>query len=106
MMLILIALFLLLTETVSQDLGIVLVAVAVILEIFELWLWMKYLRRHRVQTGVESMIGESATVVESCLPEGTVRMRGEIWSARSLTGAHAGEKVKVTGVDGLTLEVE
>lgn len=106
MMLILIALFLLLTETVDEELGIILVAAAVLFEVVEVWFWIKYLRRHRVKTGVEAMIGETATVIESCLPEGTVKLRGEIWAARSLTGANVGEKVRVVGVDGLTLEIE
>lgn len=105
-MLVAIALVLLLTETVGTGLGVALVGLAAVAEIVEVWLWMKYLRRHRVATGVEGMIGERATVVESCMPEGTVRLRGEIWAAHSLTGAESGEKVTVTGVHGLTLEVE
>lgn len=105
-MLLAIALFLLLTETVGPELGVALVALAAIFEILEVWFWIHYLRRHRVTTGPEGMIGERATVVEPCLPKGTVRMRGEIWAAHSLTGAKAGETVRVVGVDGLTLEVE
>lgn len=106
MMLIAIALFLLLTEVVSPGLGVALVALAVVFEAVEIWLWLRYLRRHRVRTGVEGMIGDRGRVVESCLPEGTVKLRGEIWAARSLTGARSGQTVRVTGVDGLTLEVE
>lgn len=105
-MLILVALILLLTETVDQGLGIALVGLAAVAEVVEVWLWIKYLKRHRVATGVESMIGEGARVVEPCTPEGTVRLRGEIWTARSQAGAEAGETVTVTGIDGLTLEVE
>lgn len=105
-MLIAIALFLLLTGTVGEELGIALVALAAVLEVAEVWFWIAYLKRHRVATGVEGMIGERAKVIEPCVPEGTVRLRGEIWAARSLTGAGAGESVRVTGVDGLTLEVE
>lgn len=105
-MLIAIALVLLLTETVDTGLGVALVGLAAVAEVVEVWLWMKYLRRHRVATGPEAMIGERAVVVEACLPEGTVRLRGEIWSARSMRGAQVGEKVRVIGVDGLTLEVE
>jgi membrane-bound serine protease (ClpP class) len=105
-MLIGVALFLLLTGAVDQALGIALVAGAVVLEILEIFIWVKYLRRHRVKTGPEAMVGETATVVESCEPEGTVKVRGEIWAAHSLTGASTGEKVRVIGVDGLTLQVE
>lgn len=101
-----IALVLLLTETVDQGLGIALVAVAAVFEVLEVWFWIYYLRRYKVKSGPEGMIGEKATVVEPCRPQGTVRLRGEIWSAHSLTGAEPGETVKVIGVDGLTLEVE
>lgn len=106
MMLIAIALFLLLTEIVGPELGVGLVALAVVLEVVEIWLWIRYLRRHRIRTGAEGMIGDRATVLESCLPEGTVKLRGEIWAARCRTGAKAGETVRVAAVDGLTLEVE
>lgn len=107
-MLIAIALFLLLTEVVSQELAVAIVALAVVFEVFEIWLLMRYLRRHRVRTGVEGMIGDRARVVEPCLPEGTVKLRGEIWAARSQaeSGAKAGETVHVVGVEGLTLQVE
>jgi membrane-bound serine protease (ClpP class) len=105
-MLIIVALILLVTGAVNETLGIALVAGAVILDTVEVWFWIKYLRRHRVKTGPEAMIGETATVVESCLPEGTVKLMGEIWAAHSLTGAKSGDRVKVIGVDGLTLQVE
>lgn len=105
-MLVVIALILFLTGAVGEELGLPLIALAVIAEILEVWLWMKYLKRHRVATGVEGMIGDRAIVVEPCRPEGTVRLRGEIWSARSADGVEAGQAVTVTGVDGLTLEVE
>ena len=106
MMLIAIALFLLLTEIVSPELGVGLVALAVVLEVIELWLWMRYLRRHRIRTGAEGMIGDRAVVIEPCLPEGTVKLRGEIWRARCLAGAKVGDRVRVVAVDGLSLEVE
>jgi membrane-bound serine protease (ClpP class) len=35
-----------------------------------------------------------------------VRVRGELWAARSPRPAIAGKRVLITGIDGLTLEVE
>jgi membrane protein implicated in regulation of membrane protease activity len=58
--------------------------------------------------GAEAMLGASALVVEE-LPAtgtGTVRINGELWSARSLDGAMAaGETVQVESLDGLKLNV-
>jgi membrane protein implicated in regulation of membrane protease activity len=35
-----------------------------------------------------------------------VKVDGEIWKAHGSPGIRAGDPVRVTGVDGLTLEVE
>jgi membrane-bound serine protease (ClpP class) len=97
---------LLLIFVVPPAIGIPLVILAAIAEVLELVFWRRYLARYRVTTGSEALVGEEATVVEPCAPEGTVRLRGEIWKARSSFPCAAGERVRVTGVDGLTLEVE
>jgi membrane protein implicated in regulation of membrane protease activity len=55
---------------------------------------------------VEGLIGSSGEVIETCDPSGRVRLRGEIWHARCPAGASVGDGVTVTGVEGLTLEVE
>jgi membrane-bound serine protease (ClpP class) len=52
------------------------------------------------------LVGSSADVVEALDPTGRVRLRGEIWHARGAENATVGERVRVTGVDGLTLEVD
>ena len=103
-MLIVIAI-LLLVFVLSPALGIAVVALAVAFEAAEIVFWRRVLRRHRVATGAEAMAGETAVVVERCDPEGTVRVRGEIWRARCEAGATPGERVRIASVDGLTLEV-
>jgi membrane protein implicated in regulation of membrane protease activity len=55
---------------------------------------------------VEGLIGSTGEVIETCDPRGRIRLRGEIWHARCASRAEVGERVTVTGVDGLTLEVE
>ncbi|MFP2910204.1 NfeD family protein [Pyxidicoccus sp. 3LFB2] len=61
-----------------------------------------------LKTGIEAMLGQEAVVVEA-LGEphgGTVRINGELWSARSLSGLVAeGERVTVEQVEGLKLWV-
>ncbi|HXU09256.1 MAG TPA: NfeD family protein, partial [Blastocatellia bacterium] len=39
-------------------------------------------------------------------PQGTIFVRGELWRARSRMNIAPGERVRVTGMDGLTLDVE
>jgi membrane-bound serine protease (ClpP class) len=85
--------------------GLAAVVAAMVIEIAEVGFWIRFLRRYQVQTGVEGLVGESAEVVEACDPSGRVRLRGEIWQARCSFPAAVGERVRVSGVDGLTLEV-
>jgi membrane-bound serine protease (ClpP class) len=62
------------------------------------------------QTGVESstsrMIGLKGKAVTYVASEGRVMVQGEYWWARSRAKIAEGETVRVTGLDGLTLEVE
>ncbi|QRK06792.1 NfeD family protein [Archangium violaceum] len=61
-----------------------------------------------VKTGVEAMVGQEAVVTESLVEGhgGTVRINGELWSARPLGGPVAeGERVIVEQVEGLKLWV-
>lgn len=87
-------------------LGIAAVTLGIVIEVAEVGFWIRFLRRYRVTTGAEGLIGLTGEVIESCDPRGRIRLRGEIWHARCPAGAGIGERVRVTGVDGLTLEVE
>jgi membrane-bound serine protease (ClpP class) len=87
-------------------LGIALVVLAAAFEIGEIVFWRRWLSRYRVSTGAEGLVGMAGEVVERLDPEGGVKVRGELWRARSPQPAKIGEKVTVRGVDGLTLEVE
>ena len=86
--------------------GIAAVALGIVIEVSEVGFWIRFLRRYRVRTGVEGLIGSTGEVIETCDPRGRVRLRGEIWHARCASRAEVGQRVAVTGVDGLTLEVE
>lgn len=86
--------------------GIALVAIAAAIEVAEVGFWIRFLRRYRVRTGIEGMVGSPAEVIERCDLRGRVRFRGEIWHARCSSRADVGERVTVTGVHGLTLDVE
>jgi membrane-bound serine protease (ClpP class) len=86
--------------------GIAVITLGIVIEVAEVGFWIRFLRRYRVTTGAEGLIGLTGEVIESCDPRGRIRLRGEIWHARCPAGAGIGERVRVTGVDGLTLEVE
>lgn len=74
-------------------------------EVFAIW---RLTRRKQVQTGAQTLIGRTATVLEPCRPLGQVRLAGEseIWRARCTEGADRGASVRIVGIDELTLIVE
>jgi membrane-bound serine protease (ClpP class) len=86
--------------------GLVAVAGALVLEVGEYFAWKRFLRRYRLRSGPETLIGRTATVVDDCDPIGRVRLDGEFWNARSDVPVHAGEVVRIKAIDGLTLGVE
>lgn len=105
-MLLLIAI-LLLIFVLSPLVGIIVVVVALFLELGEIAFWRRWMRNRRIQTGTEAMPGELAEVVEPVgADHGTVRLRGENWTARSPEPIAIGERVRIAAVDGLTLSVE
>ena len=83
-----------------------LIALAAVIEI-SLWVFgVRYSRKRRAQVGVQMMIGATGEAITALVPDGQVKVDGEIWRARAESGAHMGDHVRVTGVQGLTLEVE
>jgi membrane-bound serine protease (ClpP class) len=55
--------------------------------------------------GTGGMVGERGVARERLAPSGTVLVRGEYWTAESDVPVEPGERVEVTGVDGLVLRV-
>ena len=86
--------------------GVVVVMAAVACEVGIVAFGVWYKRRRRAQVGVQMLIGRTAEVIAALTPTGQVRIRGEIWQAHCAAGAGVGETVRVTGVDGLVLEVD
>lgn len=63
-------------------------------------------RRAPVITGPQVLVGHTGTAVSDLAPEGSVRVDSEIWSAVAEVGTvRAGQRVLVTGVEGVTLRV-
>lgn len=70
-----------------------------------LWLAMRA-RSRPVVSGREEMTGQRGRVVRWEGGGGTVAVHGERWAARAARPLRPGEAVRVTAIDGLTLEVE
>ena len=77
-----------------------------LIEVAETFITWRLSRRGAPKVGAETLIGAVGSVVTDCAPTGTVRVRGEVWQARSEVPAPAGQDVRVTSRDGLTLLVE
>lgn len=73
-----------------------------------LWTLTRFvgLRKRPAKTGQEELVGSEACVLEDFEGQGHVRLMGERWNARSSRPLNEGQTVRVTRVDGLTVEVE
>lgn len=63
-------------------------------------------RRAPVVSGLEQMVGGEGVVVADFEGRGSVSIHSERWSAQSAVPLKKGQRIKVTGLDGLTLQVE
>ena len=64
------------------------------------------MRRARVATGIESMVGAKAEVMEDFTASGRVRALGEVWNARGEGEFHQGDDVEISAVDGVIVQVQ
>ena len=86
--------------------GLVVVAIALVLDVVEVTVGVWYSKRRRASVGANTLVGATGVAIGELLPEGQVRVHGEIWRARCEAGCDAGATVVVRAVSGLTLEVE
>lgn len=63
-------------------------------------------RKRPIVSGREELIGDIGEVVDDFDHEGWIRVHGELWRAKTSTPLRRGQKVNVTAMKGLTLEVE
>lgn len=69
------------------------------------WVVTRALRKKAV-LGLPAMVGSKGKVLSPLTPEGQVKIKGEIWGAKSVDGdVDRGEEVMVVGQDGLKLIV-
>jgi membrane-bound serine protease (ClpP class) len=63
-------------------------------------------QRRSVVTGREQMIGSIGKIAAVSVDRVTVRVHGELWSAQAAEPVVPGQRVRITGLKGLTLEVK
>jgi len=86
--------------------GIVAIVVGGTLDVAESVALLWWSKRRKAVTGAQALVGRKAIVVTPLRPLGQVRVAGELWAARSESGADPGDEVVVREVDGLTLLVD
>lgn len=91
---------------IEPPLNAIILGVAIVVEVAEVYGWIWFLRRYRVATGAEGMIGERAVVIATDGSEGTVRVHGEIWKARFGSTRAVGDEVAVVEINGLTVHTD
>jgi membrane-bound serine protease (ClpP class) len=88
----------------------IVVIVGAVIDVLETAGFVWWSRRKRRLTapavGVEDLVGRGAVAATALVPDGQVRLQGEIWSARSAAPVRQGQRVIVRSVDGLVLDVE
>jgi membrane-bound serine protease (ClpP class) len=72
---------------------------------FTVWFALKA-RRRPVVSGHQEMIGASGTALSDFEREGWAQVRGETWRVVSAGPVSRGQRVRVTGIEGLTLRIE
>ena len=103
-MFLLVAIFVLLF--LPSEWNLIACGLALILFVFEVGYWQRVVRRYRVRSGAETLIGSSGRVVVPCRPTGQIRVAGTLWEATCAEGADVGDIVTVVRRENLTLTVE
>lgn len=83
--------------------GVAAVSAAFFIAVMSMWLKS---RQRPVVSGEEEMIGSLGEVLDAGAGTGHIRVHGEVWNARSSAPLVRGQRVRVVGIDGLTLRVE
>ena len=64
------------------------------------------MRRKRVHTGIEAMVGTCGEARADFTGSGLVWVNGESWNAQTRVPVKKGEKVKILSISGLELIIE
>ncbi|CAB49462.1 NfeD family protein [Pyrococcus abyssi] len=91
---------------IPLKLVLILVSILVLKDALLIKLFLDVLKK-KPEVGIEGLIGERGIVVEDLTPEGMIKVRGELWRARAISGSiKKREAVKVIRVEGNIMIVE
>jgi membrane-bound serine protease (ClpP class) len=62
-------------------------------------------RRRPVVSGVSSLVGADGEMLDDATDTGWANIRGETWQVKTAARVSRGQKVRVVGVDGVSLRV-
>ncbi|WP_163337901.1 nodulation protein NfeD [Desulfopila sp. IMCC35008] len=84
------------------------VGTIVVSSAFLIWLVTRLIsiRKRKIETGMDAMIGMTGEAEGDFDQEGRILVLGESWLARCSGSIKKGEKVRITGQDGLFLTIE
>jgi membrane-bound serine protease (ClpP class) len=91
--------------TLPLSFVVTLAAASATVVFFTVWFALKA-RRRPVVSGHEEIIGANGTALSDFERDGWAQVRGETWRVVSAAPLASGQKLRVSGVDGLTLRVE
>jgi membrane-bound serine protease (ClpP class) len=91
--------------TLPLSFVVTLAAASATVVFFTVWVALKA-RRRPVVSGHEEIIGASGTALSDFERDGWAQVRGETWRVVSAAPLVSGQKLRVSGIDGLTLRVE
>lgn len=89
--------------------SLIIIATLVTAAFFGIIIWFAVKAQSRkIESGKNSLIGQTAEVTVDCSPKGYVRINGEIWKAISENGTSIvkGTEVEVAGLEHLTLKIK
>ena len=99
---------LMLSEGVFEGFLFAVIGIGIVSALFFMFAVLKIISIRRKKPKVGDVVGRTASVIEDINGEkGAVKVRGEIWKAKTHDGSRvpAGEKVEIIGREGLTLIV-
>lgn len=75
---------------------------------FLIWLVTRLIsiRKRKIETGMDAMIGMTGVAEGDFDQEGRIQVLGESWQVRCICSIRKGERVRITGKDGLFLTIE
>ncbi|MFP5307188.1 MAG: NfeD family protein, partial [Gammaproteobacteria bacterium] len=89
------------------NLGVIAGIAASAVALLGVTLWLLWRSRQaRVVTGESGLVGESVEALEAIEREGWALVAGERWRVRTSKPLHVGQHARVTGREGLLLDVE